>query len=94
MGTDIPDVVWEKYNNGDNKIFAKWLVKMFNVTEKKQIRELLKSDNVFLSQASQFIRNFEKILNTANQTNDADKVKNTILKSDLGTIYTTIKKNI
>ncbi len=94
LGTDIPDVVWEKYNNGDNKIFAKWLVKMFNVTEKKQIRELLKSDNVFLSQASQFIRNFEKILNTANQTNDADKVKNTILKSDLGTIYTTIKKNI
>ena len=22
LGTDIPDVVWEKYNNGDNKIFV------------------------------------------------------------------------
>lgn len=93
VGADIPEVVWKKYNAGDTKIFAKWLVKMFNATDKKQIRELLKSDNVFQSQATQFVRNFERILDGAAQTNDAEKVKNAILKSDLGTIYTTIKKN-
>ena len=88
----IPEIVWKKYNDGDNKIFAKWLVKMFNATDKKQIREMLKSDKVFSSQATQFVRNFEKILNGAEQTNDAEKVKTALLKTDLGMIYTTISK--
>ncbi len=93
-GSDIPDVVWKKYNDGDKKIFAKWLVKMFAATNGKQIRELLKSDKVFNSQATQFTRNFEKILSGADQTNDGDKLKATLLKTDLGTIYTAIHKNI
>ena len=89
-GAQIPDIVWKKYNEGDNKIFAKWLVKMFDASDKKQIREMLKSDKVFNSQATQFVRNFEKILNGADQTDNAAKVKNAILKTDLGIIYTTI----
>ena len=93
-GTNIPDVVWKKYNDGDNKIFAKWLVKMFDASDKKQIRELLKSDKVFNSQATQFVRNFEKILSGAEQTDDADKVKAGLMKTDLGKIYTAIYKNI
>ena len=91
---EIPEIVWKKYNDGDTKIFAKWLVKMFNATDKKQIRELLKSDKIFNSQATQFVRNFEKILTGANQTNEADKLKTTLLKTDLGTIYTMIHKNM
>ena len=93
-GAEIPEIVWNKYNDGDNKIFAKWLVKMFNATDKKQIKDLLKSDKVFNSQATQFVRNFEKILNGAEQTNDSDKVKAALLKTDLGVIYNTIHKNV
>ncbi len=92
-GAQIPDIVWNKYNEGDNTIFAKWLVKMFNATDKKQIGNMLKSDKVFNSQATQFVRNFEKILSGAEQTNDADKVKAALLKTDLGIIYTVISKN-
>ena len=92
-GAQIPDIVWNKYNEGDNTIFAKWLVKMFNATNKKQISNMLKSDKVFNSQATQFVRNFEKILSGAEQTNDADKVKAALLKTDLGIIYTVISKN-
>lgn len=91
---EIPDVVWNKYNGGDTKIFAKWLVKMFEATNKKQIRELLKSDKIFNSQATQFIRNFEKILSGAEQTNESDKLKTTLLKTDLGMIYTTLHNNM
>lgn len=93
-GATIPDIVWNKYNDGDNKIFAKWLVKMFNATNNKQIKELLKSDKVFHSQATQFVRNFEKILSGAEQTNEANKVKTALLKTDLGVIYTALSKNI
>ncbi len=91
---EIPDVVWNKYNGGDAKIFAKWLVKMFEATNKKQIRELLKSDKIFNSQATQFVRNFEKILSGADQTNESDKLKTTLLKTDLGMIYTTLHNNM
>ena len=94
IGSDIPEIVWQKYNNGDKKIFAKWLIKMFDATDKKQIRELLKSDSVFRSQASQFVRNFDKVLKGADQTNDAEKLKATLLKTDLGTIYSTISKHV
>ncbi len=93
-GAQIPDVVWKRYNDGDNKVFAKWLVKMFEASNKKQIRETLKSDKVFNSQAIQFMRNFEKILNGAEQTNDADTVKTALLKTDLGVIYEIIRKNM
>ena len=93
VGAEIPDIVWKKYNDGDSKIFAKWLAKMFAAADKKQIRELLKSDTVFKSQASQFVRNFEKILIGAEQTDDANKVKTALLKSDLGTVYTAIRKD-
>ena len=93
VGAEIPDIVWKKHNEGDEKIFAKWLAKMFAATDKKQIKELLKSDTVFKSQATQFVHNFEKILNSAEQTDDSTKVKTALLKSDLGMIYNYIKKS-
>jgi len=91
-GAEIPDVIWKKYNDGDNKIFAKWLVKMFAASDKKQIKEMLKNDKVFGSQATQFVRNFEKILEGASQTDDSTKVKTALLKTDLGMIYSALKK--
>ena len=94
LGSDIPAIVWKKYNDGDTKIFAKWLVKKFAVTNSRQIRDLIRTDKVFNSQATQFVRNFDKILTGAEQTNDANKVRTAILKTDLGTIYNTIHKYI
>ena len=93
-GSEIPEIIWKKYNDGDTKIFAKWLAKVFAATNKKQIRELLKSDSVFRSQANQFARNFAKVLAGAEQTNDAEHVKSLLLKTDLGIIYNAISANL
>jgi methyl-accepting chemotaxis protein len=87
MGGEIPDVVWKKYHDGAKTIFAKWMAKMIKATNKKQIRELLKSDAVFRSQATQFVRSFDKILTAARQTDTSDKLVAAMLKNDLGTIY-------
>ena len=86
-GADIPNVVWNKFNDGDNKIFAKWLVKILNASNKKQIQDLLKKDKILNSQATQFVRSFDKLLQGAHQTDDAKNLVSTIMKSDLGTIY-------
>ena len=91
VGAEIPDVVWKKYHDGDTTIFSKWLAKMLAASDKKQIRELLKSDSIFRSQASQFVRGFDKILEAADGTDTPDAVKSKLLKSDVGVIYSNLK---
>ncbi|MBQ0013338.1 MAG: hypothetical protein KBS86_02090 [Proteobacteria bacterium] len=91
LGSEIPDIVWQKYHNGDMAIFAKWLAKMLKATESKQIRDMLKNDTVFKSQATQFVRAFDKILTAGAQTDSPKQVEAKLLKTDLGTIYLHLK---
>jgi methyl-accepting chemotaxis protein len=93
-GAEIPDVVWKKYHSGDKTIFSKWLAKMLNAADKKRIKEMLKGDAVFRSQATQFVRSFDKILARAQQTDNADKVSATLIKTDSGQIYIALKSYV
>lgn len=93
-GADIPDIVLKKHHAGDKTIFSKWLAKMMNAADKKQVRNMLKSDAVFRSQAMQFVRSFDKIMNGARETDNADKLAATLLKTDLGQIYVALKNNM
>ena len=94
MGGEIPDVVWKKYHDGDKTIFAKWMAKIIKAADKKQIRDLLKSDSVFRSQATQFVRSFDKIVGAAKQTDNADKLVAGLIKTDLGAIYSALSAQI
>ncbi len=93
-GADIPDVVLKKYHAGDKTIFSKWLAKMMNAADKRQIRNMIKSDAVFRSQATQFVRSFDKIMNGAREADNADKLVTTLLETDLGQIYMSLKNNM
>lgn len=93
-GAEIPDVVWKKYHAGDKTIFSKWLAKMMAAADKKRIRDLLKSDAVFRSQATQFVRSFDKVLSAAQNADNADKLAATLVKTDLGQIYVALKGNV
>ena len=93
-GAEIPDVVWKKYHAGDKTIFSKWLAKMMTAADKKRVRDMLKSDAVFRSQATQFVRSFDKILTASRQADNADKLAATLLKTDLGQVYTVLKPNV
>ncbi len=91
IGAEIPDVVWKKYHGGDATIFSKWLAKMLNAADKKRVREMLKSDKVFRNQAEQFVRAFDKVLAGAAQSDNPDKLSATLLKTDLGQIYSSLR---
>lgn len=93
-GAEIPDVVWKKYHSGDNTIFSKWLAKMLNAADKKRIKEMLKGDAVFRSQATQFVRSFDKILARAQQTDNVDKVSAALIKTEPGQIYIVLKSYV
>lgn len=93
-GAEIPDAVWKKYHAGDKTIFTKWLAKMLNAADKKQIKNLLKSDAVFRSQATQFVRSFGKMLSSADQADNSDKLIGTLLKTDLGQVYSALQPNV
>lgn len=94
MGTDIPDIVWKKYHDGDKTIFAKWMAKVVKAANKKQIRDLLKNDSVFRSQAAQFVRAFDRIITAAKQTDTADKLTAALIKTDLGIIYSALSAQV
>ncbi|MBE6457449.1 MAG: hypothetical protein E7011_01410 [Alphaproteobacteria bacterium] len=93
-GAEIPDVVWKKYHGGDKTIFSKWLAKMLRAADKKRVKEMMKNDAVFRSQATQFVRSFDKILAMAQQTDNSDKVAATLVKTEPGQIYIALKSHI
>ena len=93
-GADIPDVVWKKYHSGDKTIFSKWLAKMLGAADKKRLKDMLKSDAVFRSQATQFVRSFDKILSAAQQTDNPDRVSASLIKTDLGQVYISLKSHV
>ena len=94
MGGEIPDVVWKKYHDGDKTMFAKWIAKIIRAADKKKIRDLLKTDSVFRSQATQFVRSFDKIMAAAKQTDNADKLVASLVKTDLGVVYSALAAQI
>ncbi|MBD5391467.1 hypothetical protein HDR66_01525 [bacterium] len=93
-GIDIPDVVWKKYHEGDKTIFSKWLAKTLAAADKKRIRDLLKADAVFRSQASQFVRGFDKVVAPARQADNSDELIKTLLQTDLGRVYVALKPHL
>lgn len=67
---------------------------MMGAADKKQIRDMLKSDAVFRSQATQFVRSFDKVLSAAQQADNADKLAAALIKTDLGKIYIALKGHV
>lgn len=94
VGAEIPDVIWNKYHSGDKTIFSKWLAKMLKAAEKKQVREMMKNDAVFRSQATQFVRAFDKMLSVAKQADNSDRVSATLIKTEPGQIYLVLKNYV
>ena len=62
--------------------------------DKKQIREMVKSDAVFRRQATQFVRSFDKILANAQQTDNPDAVSSALIKTDVGHVYVALKSYV
>ena len=93
-GVEIPDVIWKKYHGGDTTVFSKWFVKIMTAADKKQVREMLKNNAAFRSQATQFVRGFDKILTAARNADGTDKLAGTLAKTDLGQIYIALKGHI
>ena len=91
VGAEIPDSVWTKYHGGDKVIFTKWFAKMISAADKKKVKELLKSDAVFRSQTTQFVRGFTKMMAAAEQTDNRELITGTLLKTDLGKMYLALK---
>ncbi len=93
-GVEIPDTVWKKYHGGDTTIFSKWLAKMLGAADKKRLKDMMKNDTVFRNQATQFVRGFDKVLVAASQADNADKLSASLIKTDLGQIYISLKSNV
>ena len=91
VGAEIPDAIMEKYSARDRAIFSKWFAKMISGADKRKVRNMFRDDAVFRSQATQFVHGFAKMLAGAERTENRELVSATLLKTDLGIMYQTIK---
>ena len=91
IGAEIPDSVMNKYNNGDRAIFSKWFARMISSADKKKVRNMFKTDAVFRAQATQFVHGFAKMLSGAERTENKELVAATLLKTDLGIMYQSLR---
>ncbi|MDR1360909.1 MAG: hypothetical protein LBJ18_01195 [Rickettsiales bacterium] len=91
VGAEIPDAVWKKYHAGDKTIFSKWLAKILTSADKKRVQSLFKTDAVFRSQATQFVRGFAKMMSAAEQADNKEMLIGTLLKTDLGQVYAILR---
>ena len=91
IGAEIPDSVLDKYNAGDRDIFSKWFAKMIKSADKKKVKQMFKSDAVFRHQATLFVQGFAKMLARAERTDDPALIIRTLMKTDLGIMYQSLK---
>ncbi|MDR1026992.1 MAG: hypothetical protein LBL46_01085 [Rickettsiales bacterium] len=91
VGAEIPDSIMEKYSAGDRAIFSKWFAKMISNADKKKVRGMFRDDAVFRSQATQFVHGFAKMLAGAERTENRELVSATLLKTDLGIMYQSLR---
>jgi len=94
VGAEVPDSVWKKYHAGDKTVFTKWFAKILAAADKKHVRNLLKSDTVFQSQAKQFVRSFAKMLSAAEQTDNKDNIIAILMRTELGQVYFILKNYV
>ncbi len=91
-GTTISDVVWQRYNSGDKSIFSDWLSKMLEKADKGKIKAIIKSDDNFRQKSSSFIKGFERILDVITLMENSGVVRQRIMNTTLGSIYSSLKK--
>ena len=93
-GATLPDNLLAKYHAGDKTVFSKWFVKMITVADKKQIKNLLKTDTIFKSLSIKYVHSFARLISSAEISDNKEMIVSTLLKSDLGQIYTALKEFI
>lgn len=92
--TEIPDVIWDRYNGGDKAVFSKWFAKLIAAADKKRFKALFKSDSSFRGSATLFLRGFHKMLLDAQADDNKDAITSTLLKTDIGRVYLAMKELI
>lgn len=93
-GATLPDNLLAKYHAGDKTVFSKWFAKMITVADKKQIKNLLKTDTIFKSLSIKYVHSFARLISSAEISDNKEMIVSTLLKSDLGQIYTALKEFI
>ncbi|MDR2685347.1 MAG: hypothetical protein LBB23_01075 [Rickettsiales bacterium] len=90
--TPVPDQVWDRYNEGDKGVFAKWFAKIVKGADTKKLQILWRSDAAFRGSATQFMRGFHKMLLDAATDPNKDAIQQTLLKTDVGQLYLALRE--
>lgn len=83
---DIPKELWDNYLDGDKHMFIRKLKKYVGKNVNRQIRTSYSESTEFRENVDNFVKIFEELLATFNETTDT-VYSETLITSDIGKIY-------
>lgn len=94
LSTEVTDTAWEAYLKGDRGIFTRRAVRLIDNGTAREIAGLYTSDEMFRSNVSRYIHDFEALLRQTLSTRDGHVLSVTMLGSDMGKLYVALAQSI
>ncbi|KAA5606631.1 hypothetical protein F1188_04655 [Roseospira marina] len=84
--------LWRRYQKGDHGVFLRHLARVMTVRQHGAVREIFDSDREFRGYVTQFVTDYESLLEQTRQTARADILTALFIGSDLGKVYLVLAK--
>jgi hypothetical protein len=83
----IPEDAWQRYLEGDKTVFARRILKSRDKYGVEEIRKRHQDDAEFRVHSTEYIAQFERLLEQAEAHDPEEMISATLLSSDVGKLY-------
>ncbi len=81
------DMLWKKYYEGDKAVFMRYITRMINETQHKQIKDLYLNNIEFQQAITRYMTEFEDMTKMVQNEDDNKLLMSILIGSDIGRLY-------
>ncbi|MBO7244090.1 MAG: hypothetical protein J6V53_02245 [Alphaproteobacteria bacterium] len=81
------DMLWKKYYDGDKAVFMRYITRMINETQHKQIKDLYLNNEDFNQAISRYMTEFEDMTKMVQNEDENKLLMSILIGSDVGRLY-------
>ena len=81
------DMLWKKYYDGDKAVFMRYITRMINETQHKQIKDLYLNNEEFNQAITRYMREFEDMTKMVQNEDENKLLMSILIGSDIGRLY-------
>ena len=81
------DMLWKKYYDGDKAVFMRYITRMINETQHKQIKDLYLNNEEFNQAITRYMTEFEDMTKMVQNEDENKLLMSILIGSDIGRLY-------